>query len=171
VQPQKGSIEVNGQNIESFSLYDWRDRMGYVNQDAALFFGTIRSNILLGKKELAEADLDEACRRAGCYDFIQSLPQGYDTMVGQRGHALSGGQRKRIAIARALVGHSQFLILDEATTSFQTSIETDIVDKLRAHCPDLTIILVSHRLSGFSDPDITINIEGGDALVTHHRAI
>ncbi|MDD3021943.1 MAG: ABC transporter ATP-binding protein [Alphaproteobacteria bacterium] len=159
--PQEGAIVVNGRNINEYELYSWRKLFGYVSQDAALFFGSVRHNITLDARDFSEDEIEKACRLSGCHDFIKNLPQGYETMVGERGYALSGGQRKRIAIARALIRNPRLLILDEATTSFESTIERDIINALRAQYPDLTIMLISHRKDEFSEAEVFINLEDG----------
>lgn len=157
--PQTGSITANHRNISEFNLIDWRRLFGYVSQEAALFHGSIRMNIQLGCPQVADGKIEEACHLAGCYDFIAGLPKGYETLVGERGLALSGGQRKRIAIARALVGNPQILILDEATTSFEMEIEQNIIQVLRQKKPGLTILQITHRLPAFAEADLILCLE------------
>ena len=161
IEPSAGSIEANGRQISAFRLDQWRHMFGYVSQDAALFNGSIRMNLLLARPEATDAELLEACRLAGAEVVLRMLPDGLDSTVGDRGYSLSGGERKRIAIARALVGRPSVLILDEATTSFEQSLEYEMLSQLRAARPELTIIQVTHRLQSIACADWVIALEAG----------
>jgi subfamily B ATP-binding cassette protein MsbA len=162
--PQQGIVEVNGRGAGDYRLSDWRSIFGYVSQDAALFNGSIRMNLLLARPQADDAQIEQACRLAGAHEFITALPQGYDTVVGDRGYSLSGGQRKRVAIARALIGSPRVLILDEATTSFEQSLEQELRNALRAALPELTVIVVTHRLHGLAPDDWIILLHDGRAV-------
>jgi ABC-type bacteriocin/lantibiotic exporter with double-glycine peptidase domain len=161
IEPSAGSIEANGRVISAFRLDDWRRAFGYVSQDAALFNGSIRMNLLLARPDAGEAELLEACRLAGADAVLEGMPQGLDSSVGDRGYSLSGGERKRIAIARALVSRPSVLILDEATTSFEHSLELEMLARLRAARPDLTVVQVTHRLQSLGQADWVIALEAG----------
>lgn len=161
IAPQAGKIEVNNLNIMEFNLAHWRKCFGYVSQDAALFHGSILENLTIGLPEVSQAEIERACEMAGCLDFISGLPANFNTMVGERGLSLSGGQRKRIAIARALLRKPQFLILDETTTSFEISIEKEILYNLRNKIPKMAIVLISHRVNDDYQPDYIITIDKG----------
>jgi ABC-type bacteriocin/lantibiotic exporter with double-glycine peptidase domain len=165
-RPTEGRITVGGSDISDFNLVQWRRTFGYVSQDAALFNGAVRMNLALAKPDATEEELVEACRLAGIHEFIQSLPDGYDTVVGDRGHSVSGGQRKRIAIARALMHRPQVLILDEATTSFEQTLEAELIARLLAAIPNLTVIQVTHRLQTASTADFVIVLEHGRVIAT-----
>lgn len=159
--PQAGRITANNRNINDFNLSSWRRLFGYVSQEAALFHGSISMNVRLGRPEATDTQVEEACQLAGCHDFIVGLPKAYETLVGERGLALSGGQRKRIVIARALVGNPSVLILDEATTSFEADIEHTIIYTLRQMRPELTIIQVTHRLPAVAKVNLILHLENG----------
>lgn len=159
--PQEGRITANGKEISDYKLTAWRRLFGYVSQEATLFHGSIAMNVRMGLPEATNAEIEAACRLAGCHDFIAVLPDGYDTLVGERGLALSGGQRKRIAIARALVGKPSVLILDEATTSFEMDIESDIIRALRHKRPGLTMLQITHRFQSASEADLILHLEDG----------
>ncbi|NJM31806.1 MAG: ATP-binding cassette domain-containing protein [Limnobacter sp.] len=145
-EPQSGSIQAMGVAASDYRLADWRKQFGYVSQEAALFNGDIRMNLRLAHPTASDAEVEQACRLAGADSFIRELPNGYDTLVGDRGYSLSGGQRKRIAIARALIRKPAVLILDEATTSFEQSLEQSMLGILRSTMPHMTIVQVTHRL-------------------------
>jgi len=159
--PATGQIQVNGQDIQAFNLAQWRACFGYVSQEAALFNGSIRMNLLLALPGAQDEQIEAACRLAGADDFIRALPQGYDTVVGDRGQSLSGGQRKRIAIARALIRQPSVLVLDEATTAFEQTLEKDMLQSLRTALPELTIIQVTHRLQAAENADEVIALDQG----------
>ncbi len=159
VAPERGEICVNGRNINEYDLTMWRNLFGYVSQDAALFHGTILQNIMLGCNSASTEEALKVCEISGCMDFIDELPEGLDTLVGDRGYTLSGGQRKRIAIARALIRKPSVIILDEATSSFEAEIERDIISRLRLENHDLTIIQTSHRPGSELHADIAIDLD------------
>ena len=159
--PDGGSIEVGGRKSTDYRLADWRRQFGYVSQEAALFNGDILSNLRLADPDAGDAQLEAACRLAGADEFIRALPNGYRTLVGDRGYSLSGGQRKRIAIARALVRRPAVLILDEATTSFEQSLEQAMLATLRAAMPDMTVLQVTHRLAAQEGVDWAIALRQG----------
>ena len=151
-------------NVKVQRLSDWRKQFGYVSQEAALFNGDILANLRLANPDASPAEIEHACRLAGAEDFIRDLPHGYATLVGDRGYSLSGGQRKRIAIARALIRKPSVLILDEATTSFEQSLEWSMLRALRAAMPDMTIIQVTHRLTMKEGADWVIALQGGKII-------
>lgn len=159
--PDHGCVELNGHAATEYSLAEWRKLFGYVSQEAALFNGDIRMNLALAKPTATEEEMEAACRLAGADEFIRALPNGYATVVGDRGYSLSGGQRKRIAIARALIRKPEVLILDEATTSFEQSLEQEMLHALKLAMPDLTIIQVTHRLQAAEQADWIIALENG----------
>jgi subfamily B ATP-binding cassette protein MsbA len=161
MEPTRGTVEANGRPATVFRLADWRRAFGYVSQDVSLFNGSIRSNLLMARPDATDDDIVAACQLAGADGFIKSFPDGYETNVGDRGNNLSGGQRKRIGIARALIRRPSVLILDEATSSFEQSLEQDIFSKLRVAAPGLTIIHVSHRAQTIADADWVIALEEG----------
>lgn len=161
MEPTSGRITANGRNISDFNVTAWRRCFGYVSQEVALFNGSIRMNLQLARPGATDAEIAAACRLAGAALFIADLPHGYDTIVGDRGQSLSGGQRKRIAIARALINKPSVLILDEATTAFERNLETEILDSLSRDMPDLTIIQVTHRPQAGRDGDWVIALAGG----------
>lgn len=159
--PWHGAIEVMGQTASAYRLADWRRQFGYVSQEATLFNGDIAMNLRLANPDASDTEMAQACHLAGAEAFIAALPNGYATVVGDRGFSLSGGQRKRIAIARALIRKPSVLILDEATTSFEQSLEQSMLSALRKAMPDLTIIQVTHRLAHQEGVDWVVALQGG----------
>lgn len=131
-QPQDGSIKIDGIDLRDIKLSSLRQTVGLVQQDVFLFAGTIRDNILYGRPDATEKEIVEAAKKAEIHDFISSLPNGYDTYVGERGIKLSGGQKQRIAIARLFLKNPPILILDEATSALDNVTEYRIQDSLKS---------------------------------------
>lgn len=145
-RPTRGRVLCGGVDIALIDARAWRNTIGYVGQDTQLFRGTLRENIPLTSVGGVE-ELDRLADIAGIRNFVRELPLKWDTRIGEGGLALSGGQRQRLAIARALARHPELLILDEATTSFEEELERDILSRIRQEWPNLTIVIVTHRLS------------------------
>jgi len=159
-----GEILVDGINIKSIALASLRRNIGLVQQDVFLFTGTIRENILYGKPDATEEELIAAAKNAQIHDFIMSLPDGYDTYVGERGIKLSGGQKQRISIARAFLKNPPILILDEATSALDTATEHEIQEALKRLSKDRTTLVIAHRLSTVQDADEIVVITDGQIL-------
>ncbi|HEX7647729.1 MAG TPA: ABC transporter ATP-binding protein, partial [Noviherbaspirillum sp.] len=143
----EGSIRVDGTDIRSFAVSDYRRNIGLVLQEPFLFFGTIAENIAYGKPDATREEIVAAARAAHAHEFILRLPHGYDSLVGERGQTLSGGERQRISIARALLIDPHILILDEATSSVDTTTEREIQKALDNLVRGRTTIAIAHRLS------------------------
>jgi ATP-binding cassette subfamily B protein len=143
----EGSIKVDGVDVRSFPVADYRRHIGLVLQEPFLFFGTIAENIAYGKPQATRNEIIAAARAAHAHEFILRLPQGYDSMVGERGQGLSGGERQRISIARALLIDPRILILDEATSSVDSETEKEIQNALENLVQGRTTIAIAHRLS------------------------
>lgn len=159
--PQSGDILVNGQPLADIALDSWRGRIGYVSQEAYLFHGTVSENIGLGSPGATADGIMQAARMAGAGEFIAELPQGYDTVVGDRGMKLSGGQRQRISLARAILRDPQFLILDEATSSVDTRTEEVIQNNLKELRHSRITLAIAHRLSTVRHCDeIVVVVDG-----------
>ncbi|MBQ7860794.1 MAG: ABC transporter ATP-binding protein [Clostridia bacterium] len=146
-EPQQGRILLDGRDIRELSLSELRNAIGVVQQDVYLFSGSILENILYGKKSGTREDAVEAAKQAGVHDFIMSLPEGYDTYVGERGVMLSGGQKQRISIARVFVKNPPILILDEATSALDNESELYIKNSLARLSKGRTTFTIAHRLS------------------------
>ncbi len=145
-EPSTGTIKIDGYNIRDFTLKSLRDQMSFVLQDSLLFRGTIWENLCYGKPDADPMATIEAAQMANAHDFIMALPQGYGTMVAERGTTLSGGQRRRIAIARAIVRNTPILILDEPTTGLDAASEFTVTEALERLMKGRTCIVVAHHL-------------------------
>ena len=157
----EGEITLDGENIKDFTLDSLRKQIGIVQQDVFLFGGTIRDNILYGNLEASEEELIEASKKANIYDYIISLPKGFDTDIGERGVKLSGGQKQRLSIARIFLKNPSILILDEATSALDNTTELLIQKALDELCKGRTAIVVAHRLSTIRNADKIIVISDG----------
>ncbi len=160
----EGRIRVDGVDIRSYSLASFRRNIGLVLQEPFLFFGTIAENIAYGKPEATHAEIVAAARAARAHEFILRLPQGYDSLVGERGQALSGGERQRISIARALLIDPRILILDEATSSVDTTTEMEIQEALDNLIQGRTTIAIAHRLSTLRKADRLVVLDRGEIV-------
>lgn len=149
----QGVIKLDGRPLSDYTLDSLRHQISIVLQDVFLFYGTVRENILFGRPGAAETDLFNAAQMANAHDFIMDLPDGYDTMIGERGVKLSGGQKQRISIARALLKNAPILILDEATSSVDTETELLIQQALERLMKGRTTIIIAHRLSTIRSAD------------------
>lgn len=164
--PSKGKISVDGKNIYD-DIRTWQANLAYVPQSIYLIDGTIRENIALGvdEKEIDDALINKVLHMAELYDFVQELPAGIDTIVGERGVKLSGGQRQRIGIARALYYQPQVLVLDEATSALDNETEKSITDTILKLKGQITIIAVAHRLTTLAQCDFKVKFENGKASI------
>lgn len=170
---QQGSIELNGVDIRELDVEELRKKISIVLQDVFLFHGTVRDNILFGRPDASDEEIIHAAKVANAHDFIASLPQGYDTVIGERGVKLSGGQRQRISIARAVLKDSPILILDEATSSVDTETELLIQQALARLMKGRTTIIIAHRLSTVRNADKIVVLEGKNIVEqgTHDELI
>ena len=151
--PQKGSIEIDSQNIKNVSLYSLRKNLSLVSQDVILFDDSVKNNIAYAKPEASEKELFEACKFAASDEFINKLPQGYDTMIGENGVRLSGGQKQRISIARAILKESPIILLDEATSSLDAESEEIVQNAINNLTKNKTTLVIAHRLSTIHNAD------------------
>ncbi|MDI9441771.1 MAG: ABC transporter ATP-binding protein [Firmicutes bacterium] len=158
----EGSIRVDGHDIRDVTLSSLRRNVGLVQQDVFLFAGTIRENILYGKPDATEEEMVEAAKKAQIHEFVLSLPDGYDTYVGERGVKLSGGQKQRISIARVFLKNPPILILDEATSALDTATEQEIQEALMELSKDRTTLIIAHRLSTIRHADQILVLTEGE---------
>ncbi len=158
---RSGAIRLDGVDVREWRLKALRSRIGIVQQDLYMFSGTVRDNIIYGKPDATEAELIAAARRANIHEYIMSLPEGYDTPVGERGIRLSGGQKQRLAIARVFLKNPAVLILDEATSALDNESERHIQQALTELSKGRTTLVIAHRLSTIRHADIIITVEAG----------
>jgi subfamily B ATP-binding cassette protein MsbA len=159
--PLSGVVRIDGKDLRDLKLQDLRDQIGYVLQDTVLFRGTIAENIAFGRPDATSDEIIAAAKLANAHEFITKMPNGYNTMVGERGATLSGGQRQRIGIARVMVRNSPILLLDEPTAALDTESEQLVIDALERLMKGRTVITIAHRLSTIRDADRIIVISGG----------
>lgn len=159
--PQTGVIRVDDVDLNAFDLKTWRARIGVVSQDPYVFDDTVRANILFGRPDASEDELRAAARAACADDFISALPNGYDTLVGERGTQISGGQRQRLALARALLRDPDILLLDEATNALDTATERALQQALTRFAERRTVIIVAHRFATIEGADHVLVLEDG----------
>ncbi len=163
-QPLRGRVVVDGRDLASIPLHDYRSRLASVLQESFLFDGTVAENIGYAKPGATIEQIREAARVAHCEEFILRFPEGYDTIVGERGVKLSGGQRQRVSIARAILAQPRVLILDEATSSLDSESEEMIQDGLRTLRSGRTTFVIAHRLSTIRSADQILVLEGGEIV-------
>lgn len=164
--PINGEIIIDGKNSKEYSLTELRKKIALVPQDVILFAGTIRDNIAYGRPNATEQEIEEAAKKANAYDFIESFPEKFSTLVGERGIQLSGGQRQRIAIARAVLKNPSILILDEATSSLDSESEHLVQEALEKLMVGRTSIVIAHRLSTIRNADKIVVLQKGVVLET-----
>jgi ATP-binding cassette subfamily B protein/subfamily B ATP-binding cassette protein MsbA len=159
--PTRGRILLNGLDIRDFKLRSYRKLLAIVQQETFLFDGSVRDNIAYGRHDATDADVEDAARRANAHEFIERLPEQYETFIGERGVKLSGGQQQRLAIARAILAQPQILILDEATSNLDTESEQLIQAAMASLLAGRTTFVIAHRLSTIRRADLILLMEDG----------
>ncbi|QMS88353.1 ABC transporter ATP-binding protein [Nostoc edaphicum CCNP1411] len=162
--PTDGRVMIDGRDIREYTLASLRPQISVVLQDSLLFAASIRENIAYGIAGVSDAEIEDATRLANAHEFIQALPQGYDTLVGERGATLSGGQRQRIAIARAAIRQAPILILDEPTTGLDKGNEKAVIDALQQLSENRTTFLITHDLYLATRADMILYLENGQVV-------
>jgi ATP-binding cassette subfamily B protein/subfamily B ATP-binding cassette protein MsbA len=162
--PSKGRILLNGCDIRDFHLRTYRDLLAIVQQDVFLFDGSVRDNIAYGRHDATDDEVEDAARRANAHEFIEKLPEQYETFIGERGVKLSGGQQQRLAIARAILARPQILILDEATSNLDTESEQLIQASMATLLAGRTTFMIAHRLSTIRRADLILLMENGTVV-------
>ena len=162
--PTDGRILVDGVNLKDLDISSWRSAIALVNQDMFLFNDTIGNNIAVGKQDATDDQIVAAAKMAYAHEFIEQLPEGYDTIIGDRGVRLSGGQRQRLALARAVVRDPQILILDEATSELDSRSENLIRQAVEELGTSRTVLIIAHRLSTVRHADKIIVMENGEVV-------
>ncbi len=172
-EPSSGKILVDALDVESIHLQNLRQSIGFVSQDVFLFHGTVRENIAYGSFDARMNEIINAAKMAEAHEFINTLPQGYDTVIGERGQKLSGGQRQRLSIARAILKNPPIFIFDEATSAVDTETESAIQRSINQASQNRTTILIAHRLSTVRHADCIYVLEHGQIIEsgTHDELI
>ncbi|MDC3172026.1 ATP-binding cassette domain-containing protein, partial [Pelagibacteraceae bacterium] len=163
--PTNGKISVNSRDLNEINISSWRNQIGYVSQSPFLFNDTIYNNILYGRLDASREEIIEACKMADAMDFINKLPSKFDTEVGQRGAALSGGQLQRIAIARAIVRRPSLFIFDECTSALDLNAEKSIIETIESLAKKFTVIVISHKKEVIKNADKFFEIKDNNILV------
>lgn len=158
---QQGEVKLSGTSVEEINTANLREMESFVTQETHLFHDSIRNNLKIAKLDATEEEMIAACKKASVHDFIMTLPQGYDTPVGELGDTLSGGERQRIGLARAFLHNAPLLLLDEPTSNLDSLNEAVILKSLREEKEDKTVVLVSHRESTMRIADRTYSVENG----------
>jgi ATP-binding cassette subfamily B protein len=157
-----GSIKIDGIDVRDIDMLTLRRNIGFVTQDTYLFNGTVKDNLLYAKEDATDDEIREACQKANIHDFIEALPQKYDTIVGNRGLKLSGGEKQRISIARVILKNPKILLLDEATSSLDSISENLIQQAINPLLTGRTSVVIAHRLSTIMEADEIVVLDGGE---------
>jgi len=168
--PSRGRITIDGHDLRDVTLESLTRQIGMVTQETYLFHDTIRTNLVYSRQDATQADLEEACTAANIHDFIHDLPDGYDTVVGERGYRLSGGEKQRLSIARVILKDPRILVLDEATSSLDSESEALIQDALNRVMRKRTSIVIAHRLSTILAADLILVIDRGRVVEQGNHA-
>jgi subfamily B ATP-binding cassette protein MsbA len=163
---------IDGQEINQYDLSSWRSKIGYVGQEPYIFNHSIKNNILIGKPGAEDEEVIRAAKMANIHDFIITLPEGYDTVVGDRGARLSAGQKQRLAIARTIVREPELFIFDEATSALDGPSEKMIQQSIESLSRSKTVIVIAHRISTLENADIIYEIDsGGKTTLTDFESL
>jgi ATP-binding cassette subfamily B protein len=162
--PQQGSVQVDGIDIRELDLLDLRARFAIVSQQPAMFTGNVRDNIRYGRPDASDAEVEAAAHSAFASEFIEQLPQGYESFLGEAGIRLSGGQKQRIAIARAILRDSPILLLDEATSALDAESERKVQMALEALMHNRTTLIIAHRLATVKNVDTIVVMDAGKVV-------
>ena len=163
-QPSSGEILIDGNDLAGIDSSTWRERIGVVDQEVYLLNTSIKENISFGRPDISDLDIQTAANTALAHEFIERLENGYQTVVGDRGYRLSGGEQQRISLARALVGNPDIVILDEATSSLDSISERYIQKAIEKMHDSRTILVIAHRLSTVSKADKILVLHSGNIV-------
>ena len=168
-----GAVKIDGKDVRDLTLKSLRDHIGIVQQDVYLFVGTVFDNIRYGKPDATREEVIEAAKNANAHEFIMSLPNGYETDIGQRGIKLSGGQKQRLSIARVFLKNPPILIFDEATSALDNESEKVVQDSLEKLAKNRTTFVIAHRLSTIKNAEkiIVLSEDGIEESGTHEELI
>lgn len=162
--PDSGQITANGTPISEFNIKEWRSRVSVVRQRPYIFNDTLQANVTIGKREASNEEIARICEIARVDEFVNELPEGYETVLGDDGVKLSGGQRQRVAIARALISDADILILDEATSDLDSALEREIHTNIEGMDRDYAILVIAHRLSTITNADTIYTLSNGEIV-------
>ena len=169
----EGTVKVGGVNVQDYDLEVLRNNVAMVLQKNVLFSGSIAENLRWGNPDATQEELEHACRLACAHDFITSFPQGYETHIEQGGTNVSGGQKQRLCIARALLKKPKILILDDSTSAVDTATDAKINQAFREEIPDTTKMIIAQRISSIKHADLILVMDGGEiaAMGTHETLL
>ena len=169
----EGEVIVGKHNVKEYKLKTLRDDVSMVLQKNVLFSGTIKENLRWGDKDATDEEIIEACKKACAHDFISSFPEGYDTNLGQGGVNVSGGQKQRLCIARALLKKPKIIILDDSTSAVDTATDSKIRDEFKKNLSDVTTIIIAQRISSVKEADRILVLDNGNVVGfdTHDKLI
>ena len=159
--PQRGHVKIDGVDVRDVTMASLADAVGVVSQETYLFHASVRENLRFARPDATDEELEEAARTARIHDLIVSLPEGYDTIVGERGYRFSGGEKQRMAIARTVLRNPPVLVFDEATSSLDTQTEAAVQQELERLAEGRTTITIAHRLSTVRDADQIVVLDAG----------
>jgi ATP-binding cassette subfamily B protein len=162
--PDRGRVAVDGTDIADLRFASLADAVGVVAQETYLFHASVRENLRFARPEATDAEIEQAARAARIHDLIATLPDGYDTVVGERGYRFSGGEKQRIAIARTILRNPPILLLDEATSALDTGTERAVQEALDELAVGRTSVAIAHRLSTIRDADQILVLDGGEIV-------
>ena len=162
--PQQGRILIDNQDIKTISLHSLRKNISLVSQDIILFDDSIKNNIIYAKSNASQSEVTNACKFAAAHEFIEKLPNGYETLIGENGIKLSGGQKQRISIARAILKKSPIILLDEATSSLDADSEEIVQNAILNLTKNKTTLVIAHRLSTIHKADKIFVIKSGEVI-------
>jgi len=160
----KGEIRADGTPIEEYDIDQWRKRIAVVRQQPYIFNDTLEANITIGNRDASRKEVEEVCEIAKVDEFLNELPNGYNSQLGDDGVRLSGGQRQRVALARALLKDADFLVLDEATSNLDSNLERQVQQSIESMDRDYGIIAIAHRLSTVKNADQIYTVENGEII-------
>jgi subfamily B ATP-binding cassette protein MsbA len=171
--PDRGEIRADGRPIQEYDLTEWRERVAVVRQQPFIFDDTLENNVTIGNRNASRADVERVCEIARVNEFLDDLPDGYESQLGDDGVRLSGGQRQRVALARALLKDADFLVLDEATSDLDSNLEKEVQAAIESMDRDYGIIAIAHRLSTVKNADRIHSINDGEIVEsgTHQRLL
>jgi subfamily B ATP-binding cassette protein MsbA len=162
--PDSGAVLADGTPIESFDLREWRSRVSVVRQSPFVFDATLRENVMLGKPSASEAEFERACERARVDEFVDGLPDGYETRLGDDGVRLSGGQRQRVAIARTLLKDAEVVVFDEATSDLDPELDAELMETATSLSQDAVTLVIAHRRSTIANADRVYAMDGSEVM-------